>query len=32
MERLVFWGSGDERDPIHLNDIEPVRKDGLAEG
>jgi hypothetical protein len=28
LERLVFWGTGYERDPIHLNDIEPVRKDG----
>ena len=25
---LVFWGDGSFPDPIHLNDIEPVRKDG----
>ena len=28
LEHLVFWGDGDYHDPIHLNDIEPVRKDG----
>jgi hypothetical protein len=28
LQRLVFWGEGDYHDPIHLNDIEPVRKDG----
>ena len=28
LEHLVFWGDGDYYDPIHLNDIEPVRKDG----
>ena len=28
LEHLVFWGSGNDDDPIHLNDIEPVRKDG----
>src|SRR5262249_16192393 len=28
LERLVFWGDGSFPDPIHLNDIEPVRKDG----
>jgi hypothetical protein len=25
---LVFWGHGNANDPVHLNDIEPVRKNG----
>ena len=28
LEHLVVWGDGAYDDPIHLNDIEPVRKDG----
>jgi hypothetical protein len=34
MNYLVFWGSSDYTadDPVHLNDIEPVRKNGRLEG
>ena len=28
LAHLLFWGDGSFPDPIHLNDIEPVRKDG----
>jgi hypothetical protein len=28
LKHLVYWGDGDHNDPIHLNDIEPVRKNG----
>jgi hypothetical protein len=28
LEHLVFWGHGNVNDPIHLNDIEPVRQNG----
>ena len=28
LEHLVFWGTGYYNDPIHLNDVEPVRNNG----
>jgi hypothetical protein len=28
LKHLVFWGTGYYNDPIHLNDVEPVRNNG----